>query len=107
MTSDARVALVSGPDLHTMLEIARTLVEERLIACANLLDRARSVYPWEGKIEEAAECVGLFKTTSDRLPALETRLRELHPYDVPELVVLDVSGGSAAYLAWLRDSTRV
>ncbi|MDX1394471.1 MAG: divalent-cation tolerance protein CutA [Gemmatimonadota bacterium] len=103
----ARVALVSGPDRETMLEIARTLVEERLIACANLIVGARSVYRWEGRVEEADECLGVFKTTAGRIDEIETRLRELHPYDVPELVVLEVVGGSAPYLAWLGDCTVV
>ena len=104
---EARVALVSGPDRETMLEIARTLVGERLIACANLVDGARSVYRWEGRVEEADECLGVFKTTADRVDELEARLRELHPYEVPELVVLEVADGSAPYLAWLRDCTVV
>jgi len=102
--TDVRVVIVSGPDLDTLRALARTLVDERLIACANLLDPVTSVYRWQGAIEEAAECVALLKTTTARLEALQTRVLELHPYHVPELVVLPVAGGSERYLDWVRDA---
>jgi periplasmic divalent cation tolerance protein len=97
-----RVVLVSGPDLETMRALCRALVEERLVACANLVEGATSVYRWEGAIEEAGECLAILKTTESRLSALEARVIALHPYDVPELVILAVSGGSGPYLDWVR-----
>lgn len=102
--TDVRVVVVSGPDLETLRGIARVLVEERLVACANLIGRATSIYRWEGAIEEAEECLALLKTTSGRLAELEARLLELHPYDVPELVALRVAAGSERYLDWVRDA---
>lgn len=104
--TDVCVVLVSGPDLPTMRALARALVEEGLVACANLVDGAASVYRWEGAVEEASECLAVLKTTHARLPAVEARVLELHPYDVPELLVLPVAGGSAAYLEWVRGATR-
>ncbi len=84
--------------------LARTLVEERLAACVSILPGVVSVYRWQDGIEQDREQQLLVKTTPERLTALEARLRELHPYDVPELLVLDVKRGGEAYLAWLRES---
>lgn len=84
--------------------IARTLVEERLAACVNILDPVRSVYRWEGAIEETAEWMLWIKTREDRLTALAARLREIHDYDVPERIVLSIEDGDPAYLAWLDRS---
>jgi periplasmic divalent cation tolerance protein len=84
--------------------LARTLVEERLAACVNVLPPMTSVYRWKGQIEQDREQQMLIKTTAGRVAALEARLRTLHPYDVPEFLVIRVAGGSDAYLAWLRES---
>jgi periplasmic divalent cation tolerance protein len=86
--------------------LARTLVDERLVACVNALAPVTSVYRWKGNIEVDREQQLLMKTSADRVPALEQRLRELHPYDVPEFLVLSVETGSAAYLAWVAESTK-
>jgi len=104
--SDALVVLLTGPDRDTMERLARTLVEERLAACVNLLDGLRSIYRWEGSVEQADEVLAIVKTTRDRLGALERRVRELHPYDVPEIIALPVEGGSEAYLDWVSESVR-
>lgn len=85
---------------------ARTLVEERLAACVNLLPPMTSVYRWKGAIETDRERQLVVKTSADRLAALETRLRTLHPYEVPELLVLEVAGGGSPYLEWLEQSLR-
>ncbi len=85
--------------------LARTLVEERLAACVNILPVMVSVYRWKGSVEQARERQLLIKTTPDRLAALEHRLRQLHPYELPEFVVLRPSGGSEAYLRWVEEST--
>ena len=84
--------------------LARTLVGEQLAACVNLLPVMTSVYRWKGAIEEDREQQLVMKTTRDRLAALEARLRELHPYEVPEFLVLAVESGSEAYMTWVRES---
>ena len=84
--------------------LGRTLIEERLAACVNVLPPMTSVYQWKGAVEESAERQLLIKTSADRVPALERRLHELHPYEVPEFVVLSVERGSSAYLAWIAES---
>ena len=84
--------------------LARTLVEEQLAACVNLLPAMTSVYRWKGQVEQDREQQVVIKTTTDRLTALEIRLRELHAYELPEFLVVAASGGSDAYLAWVRES---
>ena len=86
--------------------LARTLVEERLAACVNVLPAMTSVYRWKGQIEQDREQQLVIKTTMDRLPALEARVRELHAYELPEFLVIAADDGSAAYLAWRDDSVR-
>jgi periplasmic divalent cation tolerance protein len=83
--------------------LARTLVDEHLAACVNVLPSMRSVYRWKGKVEEEREQQLLIKTSAARLDALKVRLAALHPYETPELLVLDAAG-SEAYLAWLDES---
>jgi|SRR5438093_10861339 len=82
---------------------ARVLVNDRLAACVNVLPPMTSVYRWKGAIEEDREQQLVIKTTSDRVAAIDARFRELHPYELPEFVILDADA-SAAYLAWMRDS---
>ncbi len=84
MSSAARIVLITAPDEDCARAIARSLVEERLLACANIVPRITSIYRWEGAVEEASEALLIGKTTDARLAQLETRLSELHPYDVPE-----------------------
>jgi periplasmic divalent cation tolerance protein len=84
--------------------LARTLVEERLAACVNIGAPMTSVYRWKGAVEQDREQPLVIKTTGDKLAALETRLRALHPYELPEFLVLSASGGSTAYLDWVRES---
>ena len=84
--------------------LARTLVEEHLAACVNLLPAMTSVYRWKGQIEQDRELQVVIKTTSGRLAALETRLRQLHAYELPEFLVIAADGGSDAYLAWVGES---
>jgi periplasmic divalent cation tolerance protein len=86
-------------------QFARTLVQERLAACVNILPGMRSVYRWQGAVEEAAEHQIIIKTTRDRLPQLWERVRALHPYDVPEFIVVSIVEGHDVYLRWISDST--
>ena len=84
--------------------VARTLVEERLVACVNILPVMDSVYRWQGNIDQSRERQMVMKTTGDRVGDLTRRLEELHPYEVPELLVVPVSGGGERYLGWIGDS---
>lgn len=84
---------------------ARTLVTERLAACVNLLAPMESVYEWEGEMQRDTERQLIMKTVRARVDALWQRVRELHPYDVPEFVVLSIVDGNDAYLRWLGEST--
>ena len=81
--------------------LAQALVERRLAACVNILGPIRSIYRWQGAVENEPEYLLLVKTTADRTADLSRAFRELHPYELPELVELDVAGGSAAYLCWV------
>jgi len=85
--------------------LARTLVEERLAACVNVLPAMTSVYRWKGAVEQDREQQLVIKTAPAQLPALEARLRELHPYELPEFLVLSASG-SKAYLDWVAEASR-
>jgi periplasmic divalent cation tolerance protein len=94
------------PNRETAERISRVAVENRLAACATLLSDAESIYRWKGRIETARETAATFKTTRDRLAALQAFLLEEHPYEVPEVVAWQVSDGAPAYLAWVEQSTR-
>jgi periplasmic divalent cation tolerance protein len=94
----------ANPDEATLL--ARTLVEERLAACATLIPGVRSIYRWQGKVESSTETLLLLKTCTAQLAALEARLHALHSYETPEFLVLGVEACGQPYLAWLLASTR-
>src|SRR5947209_864357 len=102
---DFVVVLVTAGDAEEAARIGRTLVEERLAACANVVGPLRSIYRWAGAVEEAAEHLLLVKARAADLVALDVRVRALHSYQVPEVLALAVRGGSSAYLAWLAEST--
>ena len=101
---DARLLLTTAPP-DAAQDLAHVLVEERLAACVSLLPGVRSVYRWKGEICDDPETQLLVKTTVSRLADLAARIRALHPYEIPELVVLRPEGGSASWLAWLRAQT--
>ena len=96
------VVLCTFPDLDQARQIGAALVERQVAACVNILPGIESIYRWEGKVERAGEVLGLIKTT--RYPELEAAIRELHPYEVPEIVALPITTGLPAYLAWVRES---
>ena len=98
------VALSTAPSVEVAAEIARALVGERLAACVNIVPGVRSIYRWRGAISDDAEVLCVIKTRADRVDALRARLVQLHPYDVPELVVLSVADGHAPYLSWIDES---
>ncbi len=100
---EAIFVYVTAASAEEAARIGRTLVEERLAACANLLDGMRSIYRWEGKVEEAAETVLILKTERRAFDRLAARVRELHPYDCPCVVALPLVAGDAGYLRWIQE----
>ena len=95
------LVLVTAPDLKTARALARSALRARLAACANLVPRIESHYWWQGKIEDGAEVLILFKTRRRSLAALEKLVLKEHPYDTPEFLVLPLRAGNARYLEWL------
>lgn len=94
------------PDAATAQAIAHALVAERLAACASQLPAVCSTYRWQGKVEQAEECLLLIKTTDARLDAVTSRIRALHPYELPEVLVVEAAGGLPPYLDWVAEQTR-
>ena len=105
--TDIVIVLSTAPADDRAEQWARQLVDERLAACINVQAPMVSVYRWKGQVERDNERQLVIKTTRDRLPALEARLKELHAYDLPEFVVVAVDGGCSAYLEWVRESSKV
>ena len=103
--SDTVLVLTTVSDDERADSIARALVAERLAACVNLHASMTSFYRWKGAVERDAERQLVIKTTRDRLPALEARLKALHSYELPEFLVVAVDGGSAEYLRWVGEAT--
>jgi periplasmic divalent cation tolerance protein len=101
-----RVVLATAPDAEVGGRLAQALVGEKLAACVNLVAGVRSIYRWQGKVQDDAEVLLVIKTTEARLPALCARVRALHPYELPELLALPAVGGSADYLAWVAAESR-
>ena len=100
-SSPVRVAISTAPDADTGARIAQALVEERLAACVNVVPGIRSIYRWQGAIEDEQEVLLVIKTHAERVAALAERLCALHPYEVPELLAFPVETGLAPYLQWL------
>lgn len=103
-SDDPLVVLVTFPSNEVAAEICRALVGERHAACANLVPGIRSLYSWEGALQDDTEVLALLKTTRAALVSLEARIAELHPYDTPEVVAFEPAHVEARYLAWLRGS---
>ena len=104
MAEEVLVILTTWPDAEAAREAGRTLVEEKLAACANIVPGVESIYRWEGKVETSAEVLMILKTTIARYQMLETRIRALHSYELPEIVSLRVTDGLPAYLRWVEQS---
>lgn len=102
----ALLVYMTAPNGTSARALAKTLVAERLCACANIVDNMESFYWWEGAVQNAAESIVIVKCTDAGYPALEARARELHPYDTPCIVALPLSRGFAPYLQWIAAETR-
>jgi periplasmic divalent cation tolerance protein len=99
-----RVVLVTVPSEEVGAALARTLVEERLIACANVLPQLRSIYRWGDSVHDEREVLLLLKTAARNFEALRQRIVSLHPYDVPEVISLELTEGHRPYLDWVLSS---
>lgn len=102
--TEGRQVTTTLPDRDTANRIGRHLVEERLAACAQVTGPVSSTYRWQGEVETAGEWYCHLKTMASRVDALIARLRELHPYETPEIVALPVAEGDPAYLRWIAES---
>lgn len=101
---DPLVVFMTVKDVPEAEKIARALVEKKLAACCNILPGVRSIYRWQGAVCDEPEVLITAKTSKERFPLLERTVRELHSYDVPEILALPVLAGSQAYLQWLDES---
>src|SRR5215208_2035472 len=105
MTHEYVIVLTTLPADADGAAFARGIVEERLAACVNILAPMESIYRWEGGIEQETERQVIMKTSRERVVALWDRVRDLHPYDVPEFIVLPIVDGNDAYLQWIGEAT--
>lgn len=96
---------VTAEDEEEAAALAGPLVSERLVACANVIPRIRSIYRWKGEVEDDGEAAMLLKTRADLAEAAIARINELHPYETPCVTVWPIEGGNADYLQWVRDQT--
>src|SRR5947209_4545822 len=104
MPGEILLVFTTWPDIEMARAAAHTLVEEKLAACGNVVPGVESIYRWQGKIETGAEIIVIFKTVATSYARLEARVRQLHPYEVPEIVAVPVEAGLPDYLGWVRAS---
>jgi periplasmic divalent cation tolerance protein len=106
MATDIRTVLVTASDMERAEALARTLMDERLAACVNLVPRIVSIYRWNDQVQRDDEVLMVMKTTADGVDALRRRVVELHDYEVPEVLVLAVEAGHEPYLRWVEEEVR-
>lgn len=102
----ARIVFCTCPDKETAVKIAEVLVSTRLAACVNIINEVTSIYEWQGKLEKDKECQLIMKTTVSCLDDLEKTVNSMHPYELPELIAVSISDGSAGYLDWIQENTQ-
>ena len=100
-----KLVLVTVPDEEAALKIAQGVVGKRLAACVNILPGVRSIYRWEGKIEDSSELLLLIKTGQERYSELEMEIAALHPYTTPEIIAVDIAAGAQKYCSWVLSET--
>jgi periplasmic divalent cation tolerance protein len=105
--NDTLLVFTNAPDRTIAMRIAQTLVDERLAACVNVLGECTSVYRWEGSVETAQELPMIIKTRSARYAEVETAIRRLHPYELPEILAVPVVQGLSEYLEWVSGETAI
>ncbi|MEI7863903.1 MAG: divalent-cation tolerance protein CutA [Chthoniobacterales bacterium] len=99
------LVLSSFPDAETAAQIVKTLVDEKIVACGTILPGARSIYAWDGKVEDNAEVLVLFKTAAPCYAKLEKRLLKLHPYEIPMIIAFEAGAVAKNYAAWIQNSS--
>jgi periplasmic divalent cation tolerance protein len=104
--TDARIVLTTAGSPQEAENIARALVERRLAACVNIVPQIQSVYRWKDKVEQETEWLLIIKTRLNAFEAVREAIKELHSYELPECIMLEVSNGSEAYLNWIDENTR-
>ncbi len=103
--TNARIILTTAGSQEEAVKIAHALVERRLAACVNIVPRIESVYRWQGKVETSQEWLLVIKTQAELFERVRDAIKELHSYDLPECVMLEVNGGSQEYLGWIAENT--
>jgi periplasmic divalent cation tolerance protein len=96
------IVVMTAPNKEEAVKIVRALLEEKLIACANIIDPVHSFFWWQGEIEEEKEALAIMKSHESLFKKLSERVRELHSYDVPEILALPIADGSQSYLDWMK-----
>ena len=104
--TDKRVVFSTAASEDEARKISSHLVEHQLAACVNIVPQIQSVYRWQGKMESSREWLLLIKTTANRFAAVRDAIRELHSYDLPECIAIEITDGSPAYLKWIADSVK-
>lgn len=104
--TDARIVLTTAGSPEEAEKIARALVERRLAACVNIVPQIQSIYRWKDKIEQETEWLLIIKTKTNLFESVADAIKELHSYELPECVMLELSSGSERYLNWIRENTR-
>ena len=102
---EAVLIISNFPDKKTATLLAEALVEQRLAACVNVLSPCVSIYRWQGKIESAGEVPVLIKTRKQHYDRVEQLIKMMHPYELPEVIMVPITGGLPAYLQWIADTT--
>jgi periplasmic divalent cation tolerance protein len=100
------LVLTTADSLELALKIASALVEQKEAACVNIVPGIRSIYRWEGKVCDDAELLVLIKSSADRFEAIRSRIRQLHTYEVPEVISLPIVAGDQSYLRWLNEQLK-
>lgn len=104
--SEKLLVFITSPDEDTSVEIANMLVGSSLAACVNIVPKIRSIYKWDGEICDEIEQLMVVKTTEDKLSQLVSRVKQAHPFDVPETIAVKVVGGNQDYLKWVDESCK-
>jgi len=104
--TDSIVVLITAPNEEVAATIAHDVLNSRLAACVNIIRGVRSIYLWQGKVEDEGEVLMVVKTRKELFRDLEERVKGLHPYTVPEIIALPIVAGSEGYLGWLSEETR-
>ena len=104
MVEQILIAFCTFPDPNTARKVVNEIIDLRLAACGNILPPIHSIYRWKGKLESSEETLVIFKLAAERYDNFETKLRALHPYEVPEIISVKVDSGLPEYLRWVAES---